>query len=240
MLVLDHVRRREWPELFLALYHRGHLSLVPGTTVHVIPVIRPDRRTHLIEFFGTTISFESWMTVYRVGIVVDDNKGVLNIILKSLADYGINILHLDASSMEQESLFEVEMVVDFMPDGKAPSSIDADRSLEIEGLILSQCYSIIAIAPDNRPRLRVRPIHSFRDAYRNHMSLRGPGVTTPSTLIVAKEGRLGPKEHIEELLKRAFSARGASSNQLPEQYCLHPQAFLKWQVISLYHQNAAQ
>jgi predicted amino acid-binding ACT domain protein len=156
MFVLDRPRISKNWEIFLPLYHRGHLSLYPGTTVYLAPVHHPDASAHHFpEIMGTTIQQSSWPTVYRISIKLRDAPGVLHSTLASVARHGGNIVNLDSTSTEQESIHEVEMVVDFASLVDS-GDVAPDLSEEIEGLLLADCARYIVEEPGTGFDIRVQ------------------------------------------------------------------------------------
>src|SRR6185295_5234238 len=161
MFILDWPRITKNWRIRLPLYHRGHLSLYPGTTVYLAPVHRQGAgMKHLPEVLGTTIQQASWPTVYRISVALYDAPGVLHSILASIALHGGNVLNLDSSSTDQESLHHVEIVVDFA--SLIDSDVSADLSNEIEGLLLADCYDHIVEEPGLGFGIRVQPSSTLR------------------------------------------------------------------------------
>jgi glycine cleavage system regulatory protein len=162
MFVLDWPRVTEDWKVVLPLYHRGHLSLTPGTTVFLAPVHHLGAgRKQLPEVLGTTIQQSSWPAVYLVSVELNDAPGVLHSILASISRHGGNVLNLDSTSTDQESRHHVELVVDFA------SLIDSDEagvdlSNEIEGLLLGDCHDHIVEDAGLGFGIRVRPNATLR------------------------------------------------------------------------------
>jgi predicted amino acid-binding ACT domain protein len=203
MLVLDYLRELQWPNVSVAIYHRAHLSLVPGTMVYVAPIIRPAAPGHFVELFGTTVHPNSWRTSYRLSAALHDGTGVLQAVVDCLARYDINVLHLDASSMEQESVFQVEMVLDF-PRDQEQQEMELDRSEELAGWVLAECHQHI-VREHGVPRIQVTPVRSLRKAIWELGSLRGPSHKQPwIELEIQKDGSLTPPESIAGLLRASF------------------------------------
>src|SRR4051812_37454184 len=108
MHVLDYPRTARGWDVTLPLYHRGHLSLRPGTTVHIAWVMREGdgsdggATSGLPELFGTTVQDHAWGRVYRISIDLYDAPGVLHQALRSVSFHGGNVLQLDSTSTEKE------------------------------------------------------------------------------------------------------------------------------------------
>lgn len=162
MFVLDRVRTTVDWRIKLPLYHRGHLSLYPGTTVYLSSVHRIDGGlSHFPEILGTSIRQSSWSSVYRVSVALHDAPGVLHSVLESIARQGGNVLNLDSTSIDQESLHHIELVVDFASLVE-PGDTGKDLSEEIEGILLADCYNYVVEEPDRGFGIRVRAHSGLR------------------------------------------------------------------------------
>jgi predicted amino acid-binding ACT domain protein len=208
MNVLDHVRTsHEW-NVRLALYHRGHLSLFPGTTVHLAPISRrhdnaPENGSATAgsfpEVIGTTIQRAAWGSVYRASISMYDTPGVVNQVLRSVARHGGNVLNFDSTSADQELHHDLEMIIDFPGmDFRRP---ERDVLAEIEGRLLGDCASHVVPTAAGGFKLTVRPITSLRRAHEMLSSLRVSGnVELVSTQSIGDRGILPLTPGIAHLL----------------------------------------
>jgi len=172
MYVLDFLRiAKDW-KLKFPLYHRGHLSLFPGTTVYLTPVVSeedpspsddslPVFTRSFPELFGTTVQSNAWSCVYRISVALYDAPGVLHSSLESISRHGGNILQLDSTSTERELHHNVEIIVDFASLTNSSQPI-RDLSIEIEGLILADCAQHIVSEVPGEFRLRVRSVSGLR------------------------------------------------------------------------------
>ncbi len=163
MFVLDWPQVTEDWKVALPLYHRGHLSLSPGTTVFLAPVHQLGTgKKQLPEVLGTTIQQSSWPAVYLVSVALKDAPGVLHSILASISRHGGNVLNLDSTSTDQESRHHVELVVDFASLSESEGA-GVDLSSEIEGLLLADCNDHIVEGPGFGFGIRVRPNSTLRN-----------------------------------------------------------------------------
>ena len=173
MHVLDLVRSSDKWQVTLPMYHRGHLALYPGTTVHLAPVVRreadpttsalPERSSPspFPEILGTTIHPKTWASVYRISLALYDAPGVLHHVLKSVARHGGSVLQLDSTSSDQELHHNVELMVDFT--SLQDSTRDrADSSSQIEGLLLADCQQHIVAQQGEPFSLRAFPASGLR------------------------------------------------------------------------------
>lgn len=206
MHVLDHIRdAKDWT-IKIPLYHRGHLSLLPGTTVHLAWVFRHDDHDQAVvppEIFGTTVKRDAWATVYRITMALYDGPGVLHSALRSISRHGGNVLHLDSTSTERELHHNVEMDVDFA------SLIDRTHhprnlSDQIEGLLLADCARHVAYDEQSGFRLRVRSVSSLRRMFEMLLSVRSEGQQeSVITHHVEEDGRITLDKGIRSMLERA-------------------------------------
>lgn len=194
-------------------YHRGHLSLRPGTQVFLALYPGDDRRNSagsmgkFPEMMGTTIHKDSWRYVFRISLTLKDRAGVVHQVLESVAAHGGNVLYLDSSSIEQERYHQVEAIVDFRPLVARLRSVPADESEAlIRGILLADCYNVIA-SQDGRPKVAVSVMRSLR-----RMDLALSVIANPQTLIaiceVGEKGDLAlPSALIEDVnyeMQRSF------------------------------------
>ncbi len=219
MYVLDRLQsaKKLW-EIKLPLYHRGHLSLYPGTTIHLAPFFSQNRGSRrLPEVLGTTIHRISWRSVFRVAISLYDSPGVLHKTVRSIARHGGNVLHLDSTSSEQESIHQVEAVVDFV------SLLDGERKdlsvcREIEGLLLADCSSHVVEDEESGMKVSARPISALRRLSRvlDHVRLPGVGSLVQSPKI-GVNGRFEIKDDLKDLLEQG-TEEGDIGVRLPFRY----------------------
>ena len=203
MHVLDFLRESKDWDVRVPLYHRGHLSLRPGTTVHVAWVIPPDSdalaaggTSGLPEIFGSAVRQRAWSSVYRIWIALYDKPGVLNKALRSVSRHGGNVLQLDSTSTERETHHDVEMVVDFASLGDTDKPI-RDLSPEIEGLLLADCAEHI-VSTESGFFLTVRPVSSLRRM--NNMLSKIRGAEAVSTFRVGEKGHLTLDANLRDML----------------------------------------
>ena len=207
MHVLDFLHESKDWTVRIPIYHRGHLSLRPGTTVHLMWVVRPETESRgagvtsgLPELFGTTVRTRTWPSAYRIWIALYDAPGVLNKALHSISRHGGNVLQLDSTSTERETHHDVEMIVDFA------SLVDTDEPIrdlspEIEGLLLADCAQHIVSDSEGGFLLSVRPISSLRRMNRVLLKIRGRDPL--STFRVAKKGFFALDEGFRSMLRDA-------------------------------------
>lgn len=192
MQILDRLRISDDWSFILPLYHRGHLSLYPGTTVYLAPVHRPDRgRTHFPEIVGTTIQQNAWSSVYRISLSFHDAPGVLHSALESIARHGGNVLNLDSASSDQETLHNIELLVDFasLLDGDTLQA-SVDLASEIEGIILADCSAHVLEEPRGQFSVRVRPLLSLRRLDQMVSKIRGTARDVVQEAVISRDGRL--------------------------------------------------
>lgn len=192
MFVLDRIRTcRDW-NIRIPLYHRGHLSLYPGTTVYLAPVLRLGNSPRgLPEILGTTIHSNSWTTLYLVSIGMRDAPGVLYTVLRSIANHGGNVLNLDSTSTDQEAFHQIELVVDFASLSRTEGE-RLDLSSEIRGILLVDCCDHLLDEEKTGFGIRVQPHRGLR-----RLNSTLGRVRTPRNEPIVQEAQIGPKGHIE-------------------------------------------
>ncbi|HYC59202.1 MAG TPA: hypothetical protein VEK79_06505 [Thermoanaerobaculia bacterium] len=205
MYVLDSIRESKDWNIKIPLYHRGHLSLLPGTTVHLAWVFRDDSQpgdsSLLPEIFGTTVRHNVWSNVYRISIALYDAPGVLHMVLQSISRHGGSVLQLDSTSTERELHHNAEMMVDFasLVHEFRPGR---DLSREIEGLLLADCAAHIVPSDEAGFRLRVRSVSSFRRMDNIVAKTRAHGdLRTVSEHLIQDDGSLRLDENFQTLLR---------------------------------------
>jgi glycine cleavage system regulatory protein len=207
MHVLDYPRTAHGWDVTLPLYHRGHLSLRPGTTVHMAWVMRESDRSGdetaatsgLPELFGTTVEDHAWGAVYRISIDLYDAPGVLHQALRSVSLHGGNVLQLDSTSTEKETHHSVEMIVDFASLMHKDQA--RDLAAEIEGLLLADCAQHIVVDDDGNFAITVRVVSSLRRMHNMLTQIRGDRPVSASR--IDQGGVLEFDERIQRLLSDA-------------------------------------
>jgi hypothetical protein len=192
-------------------YHRGHLSLRPGTQVFLALYPGGARAGRFPELMGTTIHRDSWGYLFRVSMILKDRPGVVNQLLESVAAQGGNVLYLDSSSIEQERYHRVEAIVDFRPLLFEHRSLPPDRlAALVGGILLSDCSDSV-VWLDRRPKVKVNPMRSLR-----RMDEALARIANPQTLIVGcdvkKDGYIVlPPELIDDI-----------NHEMQRGFCGHP------------------
>lgn len=189
MIVLGRIQRltsistENGPRLAIRVmgYHRGHLSLRPGTQVFLALYPGGSRPGKFPEMMGTTIHRDSWRYLLRIALTLKDRPGVVHQVLESVAAQGGNVLYLDSSSIEQERYHRIEAIVDFRPLLYGGSWPPDELAALVHGILLADCCDSI-VWHDNQPKVRVCPMRSLQrmDGALGH-------IASPQTLIVGCE-----------------------------------------------------
>lgn len=164
MLILDGISIVENDQLFIPLYHRGHMSLKSNTTV-TLALIPPRQRTvfpQLTEMIISSIDFRSWPSLWRVEATFLERPGVVNKLLRIVADEGLNVLNEESSSVENRDLHTVELIVDTRSAGRTER--DIERMQALEHRILALCVEDLNFER-TEPRLRVKRMKGLYSAY---------------------------------------------------------------------------
>lgn len=203
-------------------YHRGHLSLRPGTQVFLAlyPGNEKSSSSSIIgklpEIMGTTIHWQSWAYVVRISLTLHDRYGVVHQVLESVASHGGNVLYLDSSSIEQERYHQVEAVVDYRVLGARLPKGDA-AALEglVRGLLLADCHDSVARI-DGRLKVKVNVMRALRRMDQALSRIADPRALV-ATCEVGEEGDIviPPliSEDIDYQMRRSFPDHPPLSDQ---------------------------
>jgi acetolactate synthase regulatory subunit len=164
MLILDGISKVQNDQLFIPLYHRGHMSLKSKTTV-TLALIPPRQRAgspQLTEMIISPIDFSSWRSLWRIEATFFERPGIVNKLLRIVAAEGLNVLNEESSSVENRDLHTVELVVDTKSAGRTVSDIERMRALEHR--ILALCIEDLN-CERGEPRLRVKRMKGLYSAY---------------------------------------------------------------------------
>lgn len=164
MLILDGISTVENNQLFIPLYHRGHMSLKSDTTV-ALALIPPRQRPgspQLTEMIISPIDFRSWPSLWRIVATFHEQPGIVNKLLRIVAAEGLNVLNEESSSVENRDLHTVELLVDTQSAGHTES--DIERMHALENRILALCIEDLDFER-KEPRLRVKRMKGLYSAY---------------------------------------------------------------------------
>ncbi|MCC6475848.1 hypothetical protein IT157_02225 [bacterium] len=112
MLILDKPRRYDGKSIIVPLYHRGHMSLFRGTKVWLCLLPGREESRRIPELVVSPIDFDVWGDVWHINVVLQERKGVVNDVLSAIKERRLNIVALESSSMEEQRLHSVEMIVE--------------------------------------------------------------------------------------------------------------------------------
>ncbi len=164
MLILDGISTVQNDQLFIPLYHRGHMSLKSDTTVTLalIPPRQRARFPQLTELIISPIDFRAWRSLWRIEATFLERPGIVNKLLAIVAAEGLNVLNEESSSVENRDLHTVELVVDTQSAGRTERDIEIMRALEHR--ILALCIEDLNFER-TEPRLRVKRMKGLYSAY---------------------------------------------------------------------------
>ena len=174
MLILDGVTRVDDDQLFIPLYHRGHMSLKSGTkvTLALIPPRQHPASPQLWELIISPIDFRSWQSLWRIDATFLERAGIVNKLLRIIATEGLNVLNEESSSIENRDLHTVELVVDTQSAGETDN--DIKRMAALERRILALCMEDFYFER-NEPRLRVKHMAGLHNAFEKFQRSRTRG-----------------------------------------------------------------
>ncbi len=225
MIVLDRFQKLRQADgdsnlrLDVKMYHRGHVSLRPGTQVFLciypgsLATPSPAAAVTLPELMGTTIDVQAWPHVLRISMSLMDRPGVIHEILDSVARHGGNVLYLDSSSIEHETLHQLEAVVDFrslattIPKARSTAGVGSELESLVEAILLADCRDSIAWF-DGRPRVKARPVRGLQRMWRALNRAGNPPSLTFSTAVL-NDGTISlPLELVETINQEIHSHYG--------------------------------
>ncbi|MEK6304317.1 MAG: ACT domain-containing protein [Acidobacteriota bacterium] len=172
MLILDKPQSFDGSTIKVPLYHRGHLSLFPGTKVWLCLLPGAQGEETLREIVISPIPFDSWSDLWRIVITMRDRVGLVNEVFRILADFDLNVVAAESSSIERQLMHSVEMIVDatrYSGDGthEKRSSGEIEELPELRWAILANFAPEIAFLPSGRERLRIRRVQDLFEARRS-------------------------------------------------------------------------
>ncbi len=213
MLVLDKPRPFRSATLTIPLYHRGQLSLLPGTKVWLCLLPGTGAPGRLPEIIISPIGFNAWSDLWRITATLHEKVGVVHQVLRVLHAWNINILAAESSSIERQEFHYLELLVDA---SKHVSILDGDsrtrsRNItaelpDLKRAILAECLMDIALWPSGEPRLKIRRVkglyqalEAFQQAQTSHARKPRYGPSTDS-VVVGDNGQITlPKEMVSTL-----------------------------------------
>ena len=160
MLILDIPRRS--PENFayvdVPLYHRVHLSLAANIPVHAC-LVAGASEPHLPELVVSPFEFSRWDRIWRLNISLQDRPGLLHEVCDILGWNEVNILSAETSTMEEQKLFYVEMILE---------SEDEHQMKLVEWSLLCRFCEDVKLLPTGKPRFRIHRLHELWHAKKTY------------------------------------------------------------------------
>jgi hypothetical protein len=178
MLVLDIPRRSPsgYTYIDIPLYHRVHLNLAAGRTLHGC-LVACANKPHLPELVISPFEFDRWDKIWRVNMTVADRPGVFHETCDVLTRNGAHLLAAESSTTQQQSLYQLELVID----------LEDDTQIEwIRLSLLARFLRDINFSPDGSPRLRIQRLHGLWHAKRDFEAQRAKPKGFPPQRISVK------------------------------------------------------
>lgn len=183
MIILDIPQGFDGAAINVPLYHRGHLSLFPGSTVWTCLLPGSHGRRTLPEIIVSPIRFASWPKLYRVTGTFVDRSGLVHDVLETLRKFGINVLTAESSAIAQQQHHTVELVVDSSTHRNLTAHSSQDDTLpDVRKALLARLFDDLVFSEmSGLPRLKIRPVRTLQQAvqdfdnafsdYRDHRGL---------------------------------------------------------------------
>jgi acetolactate synthase small subunit len=171
MFIVDKPRVFKGNEIIIPLYHRGHLSFLPGTKVFICLLPGSESHKHFPEIIISPIDCNVWKDVWRLTITVKEGIGAVNKVFRVLTTLNINILASESCSTDREEYHMIEIILDAskysnIPDGnteyRARNSIGELSYLR--RAILSETLQDIYLWPSGAPRINIRRVKGLFEA----------------------------------------------------------------------------
>jgi hypothetical protein len=189
VIILDIPRRFDGDFIEVPSFHRTHVSLFPGTEVHMCAfagaphaAAEPGRYGDpLPELVVSPIDFRTWARVYRLTGTFRDRSGLINDVLRVLSDHHVDIASCETSNTREhprrESIHSLEALV-ILDESVSPahhSDFSAERlRTRVEWALQAYLFDDLVLRPNGQPRLSLQPVASLHDAahaYRRVTSL---------------------------------------------------------------------
>lgn len=173
MIILDKPNKFDGENIFLNFYHRTPVSLIKDTKIWLC-FIPKSEDIPFPELIISPIDFSAWDDLWRIIITLEDKIGIVNEILQTIKDNGINILSMETNSINSQKLHQIELIVDARRYSNTPfDKLYNDRK---ENLKINELRDLkrqfISRVIDNlhfvgiKPRIKINRIYGLYDAHR--------------------------------------------------------------------------
>ncbi len=173
MIILDKPAPFDGENLFLNFYHRTPVSLINNTKIWLCFIPKSEDIPYP-ELVISPVDFSAWDDLWRIIITLEDKIGIVNEILQTIKDNGINILSMETNSINSQKLHQLELIVDARRYSNTPfDKLYNDRK---ENLKINELRDLkrqfISRVIDNlhfvgvKPRIKINRIYGLYDAHR--------------------------------------------------------------------------
>ena len=171
MLVLDIPRRcpSGFSYIDVPLYHRVHLNLAAGRTLHGC-ILACANNPRLPELIISPFEFDRWDKIWRLNMTITDRPGIFHEVCDVLTRNGAHVLAAESSTTQQQSLYQLELVVDLE---------DETRLQWIRLSLLARFLKEVTFRQDGSPRLRIQRLHGLWHAKRDFETQRAKPLGFP-------------------------------------------------------------
>lgn len=111
MIILDKPGEFDGESILINFYHRTPVSLISNTKVWLCFIPRSENVPYP-ELIISPIDFNAWDDLWRIVITLNDGIGIVNEILQTIKDNGINILSMETNSINSQNVHQLEIIVD--------------------------------------------------------------------------------------------------------------------------------
>lgn len=173
MIILDKPTDFDGENIFLNFYHRTPVSLIKDTKIWLCFIPKSEDIPYP-ELIISPIDFSAWDDLWRIIITLEDKIGIVDEILQTIKDNGINILSMETNSINSQKLHQIELIVDARRYSNTPyDKLYNDRK---ENLKINELRDLkrqfISRVIDNlhfvgiKPRIKINRIYGLYDAHR--------------------------------------------------------------------------
>jgi predicted amino acid-binding ACT domain protein len=233
MNILDKPALFDGCNIFLPLYHRGHLSLFPGAKVWLCLIPGNNTSNQPTELIISPIQHDAWSDLWRISLTLKERVGLVHDVFRILSANSFNIVTAESATKDGMKLHSIEIVANAREYTNQFDQTSEERSRgqgdELEGLrleLLARLIDDIALLPNGDPRLRIRRVRgllnarrSYNEAVANYVNAEAarPIVKTSKVIKLEKDNKrkvvINLPKDLQENLRLALGPAGANGTQ---------------------------
>lgn len=143
----------------IPIYHAAHLSIDDGMEVHLclLPGKTYKGAPGIPELIVAPFDFHKWDRMWRLVGSFKERSGILHDVADALRRSGVNILVAETNFIEEEKLYQIEMLIELHDEQKV-----GDVTWALQAKLLED----ISFTHDERPNLRISRLQGLFHAKR--------------------------------------------------------------------------